>query len=362
MLVEHQHVEAHLLGVDLLVEIAVVQIGPEHRVVAAVAHHEIRHVDPALHQVRILIGPLGEVADLHACAPLCSATCASTSSASRSGSSRSTKCPASGNYLQPAPQASPDTGGRRRAGPDDPAPPTRSAWAPARPPANGAVGRCTSRASSTPEPSSPCRNPTTHRRPAASQSPRTAPGSSPHPESPSTHTRRIRSASGQAPPPPGHASPSPRPRPAVGTATGPSSPSPPPQTRRNPSPTTVTPPTIQPIEQLQHQNPQVPRLTSPIRAVRLPISRQVRHDHRKGSRQPLIERQPTQIAQRIMQHQQRRPLPLPQDPQPQTPPPILRLRHRSRNLPIQQRHHHRRPPPAGAGSQAHADLVNLFRK
>ena len=90
MLVEHQHVEAHLLGVELFVEIAVVKVGPEHRVIAPIAHHQVQHVDPALHQVRVLIRPLGEVADLHACAPLCSAACAAMSSASRSGSSRST--------------------------------------------------------------------------------------------------------------------------------------------------------------------------------------------------------------------------------------------------------------------------------
>ena len=39
---------------------------------------------------------------------------------------------------------------------------------------------------------------------------------------------------------------------------------------------------LQLVEQLERQDGEVPRAASPIRAVRLPVSRQVRHDHREG--------------------------------------------------------------------------------
>jgi hypothetical protein len=46
MLVQHQAVEPHLLGVDLLVEVAVVEIGPEPGIVRAVAHRQVGDVTP----------------------------------------------------------------------------------------------------------------------------------------------------------------------------------------------------------------------------------------------------------------------------------------------------------------------------
>ena len=72
MLVQHQAVEAHLLGVDLLVEIAVVELGADPRVVAAIAQVEVLDVATGGAEVTgigVLIGPLGEVPDEHVGAP-----------------------------------------------------------------------------------------------------------------------------------------------------------------------------------------------------------------------------------------------------------------------------------------------------
>ena len=63
VLVEHQPVEAHLLGVDLLVEVAVVELAAELRVVDVVGDVEVAEV-AAVH-LRGLVGAFGEVADLH---------------------------------------------------------------------------------------------------------------------------------------------------------------------------------------------------------------------------------------------------------------------------------------------------------
>ena len=79
MLVEHQHIEAHLLGVDLLVDIAIEQVGRQIGVVDIVRQIEVgqRHA----HDPRILIRTFGEVSDLH---PNPLMTVASASGCSRS--------------------------------------------------------------------------------------------------------------------------------------------------------------------------------------------------------------------------------------------------------------------------------------
>ena len=66
--VQHQAVEPHFLRVQLLVEVAVVEVGAEPGVVGAVGHAEV-HDRPAgvaeVAGVRILVGTLREVADEH---------------------------------------------------------------------------------------------------------------------------------------------------------------------------------------------------------------------------------------------------------------------------------------------------------
>ena len=72
VLVEHQAVESHLLGVDFLVQVAVVEFGPDSWVVCAVAQIEVLDVASGRSEVAgvwILIGPLGEVADEHSAPP-----------------------------------------------------------------------------------------------------------------------------------------------------------------------------------------------------------------------------------------------------------------------------------------------------
>ena len=68
MLVQHQAVEAHLLGVDLLVEVAVVQIRADPRVVVRVRHPQVfdlatGRADPA--RLKVLVGTFGEIANKH---------------------------------------------------------------------------------------------------------------------------------------------------------------------------------------------------------------------------------------------------------------------------------------------------------
>ena len=46
MLVEHQAVEAHFLGVDLLVEVAVVEFGADAGVVVPVGHAQVFDLTP----------------------------------------------------------------------------------------------------------------------------------------------------------------------------------------------------------------------------------------------------------------------------------------------------------------------------
>ena len=66
--VEHQAVEAHLLGVGLLVEIAVVEMGSQLGVVDVVADREVHDGlagGTEIAGVRVLVGALGEVPDKH---------------------------------------------------------------------------------------------------------------------------------------------------------------------------------------------------------------------------------------------------------------------------------------------------------
>ena len=68
MLVEHQRVEAHLLGVDFLVEVAVVELRADVRVVRGVARIEVGEVEAGGSEeagLCVLIGALGEIADQH---------------------------------------------------------------------------------------------------------------------------------------------------------------------------------------------------------------------------------------------------------------------------------------------------------
>ena len=69
VLVQHEPVEPHLLGVELLVEVAVVEVRAEPRVVGRVGHAEVGDVPaggPEVPGTRILVRTLGEVADEHA--------------------------------------------------------------------------------------------------------------------------------------------------------------------------------------------------------------------------------------------------------------------------------------------------------
>ena len=73
VLVQHQAVEAHLLGEDALVQIAVVEIGAEPGIVAGVGHAEVHDAAPGGAEVagtRVLVRTLGEVADEHSRIPL----------------------------------------------------------------------------------------------------------------------------------------------------------------------------------------------------------------------------------------------------------------------------------------------------
>ena len=70
--VQHQAVEAHLLGEHALVQIAVVEIGAELRVVAGVGHAEVHDAAPGGAEVAragVLVGAFGEVADEHCASP-----------------------------------------------------------------------------------------------------------------------------------------------------------------------------------------------------------------------------------------------------------------------------------------------------
>ena len=69
MLVEHQAVEAHLLGVQPLVDVAVVEVGPNLGVVDVVAEVEVLDWQarrPEVARFRVLVGSLREVTYEHA--------------------------------------------------------------------------------------------------------------------------------------------------------------------------------------------------------------------------------------------------------------------------------------------------------
>ena len=66
--VEHQPIEAHGLGVDFFIEIAVVQLRPQLRVINVVADGQIHDRLAGGAKVArfwVLIRPLGEVSDEH---------------------------------------------------------------------------------------------------------------------------------------------------------------------------------------------------------------------------------------------------------------------------------------------------------
>ena len=68
MLVEHDRVEPHLLDVQLLVEVAVVEVGPDAGIVVLVADVEVGDVEtcrPEEAGLRVLIRSFGEIADQH---------------------------------------------------------------------------------------------------------------------------------------------------------------------------------------------------------------------------------------------------------------------------------------------------------
>ena len=65
VLVEHQGVEAHLLGIHLLVEVAVVETGAHRGIVVLVADAEVGGLGAHKAGVVVLPGLLGKVADKH---------------------------------------------------------------------------------------------------------------------------------------------------------------------------------------------------------------------------------------------------------------------------------------------------------
>ena len=73
MFVQHQRVEAHFLGVELLVEIAVIEVSADPGVVGGVAGVEVGDIEsgrPEEPGLWVLVGSLGEVADHHGGAPV----------------------------------------------------------------------------------------------------------------------------------------------------------------------------------------------------------------------------------------------------------------------------------------------------
>ena len=74
MLVEHQPVEAHLLGVHFLVEVSVVELGAQLRVVDFVADGQVHNGLAGGAEIAgpgVLIGPFREVSDKHTVLPPC---------------------------------------------------------------------------------------------------------------------------------------------------------------------------------------------------------------------------------------------------------------------------------------------------
>ena len=77
MLVQHQRVEAHLLRVELLVQVAVIELRAHPRVVGRVARVEVRQVQPRCAEearLRVLVRALGEIADQHRGLAICMRT------------------------------------------------------------------------------------------------------------------------------------------------------------------------------------------------------------------------------------------------------------------------------------------------
>ena len=69
MLVEHQAVEAHLLGVNLLVQVTVVKAGSQLGVVDFVAHRQVHDRFAGCAEeagLGVLIRPFSEIANKHA--------------------------------------------------------------------------------------------------------------------------------------------------------------------------------------------------------------------------------------------------------------------------------------------------------
>ena len=78
MLVQHQRIEAHLLRVELLVEVAVVELRADPRVVGRIARVEVGQIQPRRAEeagLRVLVGALGEIADQHRGLAICIAWC-----------------------------------------------------------------------------------------------------------------------------------------------------------------------------------------------------------------------------------------------------------------------------------------------
>ena len=71
VLVEHQAVEARLFGIDLFIDIAVIEPGAHDWVIHAVADAQIKALCPHQTCLVVLPGLLGKVPDEHHCPPSC---------------------------------------------------------------------------------------------------------------------------------------------------------------------------------------------------------------------------------------------------------------------------------------------------